>query len=235
MNVTVEKTPRQTLSRFVLNNVNYVNITHLPIHSLDTVVYSCDELNQSVGTNKAIPHVAARNIKSMNELDSFIEFSKRKKINKALVIGGAIKKSNVFENAYDVARILRNEGFHIYCGLYPQSEKWFPKIENKLNFYNGGITQLCFDTDTINELPLNDKIRIGISSISTPQGIYKYLKLCGEGSWKYIFQNWRAIKYISHKSFKINKLLSAIKFDKYHIYNFGKLEQTIEEIHSYEY
>ena len=233
MSITVEQTPRQTLSRFVLNNVDGVNVTHLPIHSLDTVVQSCDEINQSIGMNKAVPHVAARNIKSIDELNRFINFCKRTKISKALVIGGANQSSNVFNDAYSVAQILKNEGFKVYCGLYPQSEKWLD-INNKLDFYDGGITQLCFDSNVINNIPYSNKVRIGIASISTPHGIYKYLKLCGEGSWRYIFQNWRAVKYLSLKGFKIDDLMSELKFLKYHIYNFGKLEQTIEEIYEYE-
>ena len=68
-----------------------------------------DELNQQAGYNKAIPHVAARNIKHEDELEDFIKFCTLKGIHKALVIGGSIPRhpSNIFQNDIDVATILK--------------------------------------------------------------------------------------------------------------------------------
>ena len=71
MNLSTEKTPHQKLSNFSVDNVSAVNITHLATDNLNKVAIACDELNQQAGSNKAIPHVAARNIKGEKELEIF--------------------------------------------------------------------------------------------------------------------------------------------------------------------
>ena len=68
MNISTEKTPQQKLSNFTIQHVSAVNVTHLLIHDLKDVAQASDELNQQAGCNKAIPHVAARNIKHEHEL-----------------------------------------------------------------------------------------------------------------------------------------------------------------------
>ena len=74
MNLSTEKTPHQKLSNFSVDNVSAVNITHLATDNLNKVAIACDELNQQAGSNKAIPHVAARNIKGEKELEVFLKF-----------------------------------------------------------------------------------------------------------------------------------------------------------------
>ena len=69
MNLSTEKTPQQKLSNFSIENVSAVNITHLLINNLKEVAQASDELNQQAGCNKAIPHVAARNIRNEYELE----------------------------------------------------------------------------------------------------------------------------------------------------------------------
>ena len=76
INLSTEKTPHQKLSNFSVNNVSAVNITHLATDNLNKVAIACDELNQQAGSNKAIPHVAARNIKDEKELEVFLKFCK---------------------------------------------------------------------------------------------------------------------------------------------------------------
>ena len=70
MNISTEKTPQQKLSNFTIQHVSAVNVTHLLIHDLKDVAQASDELNQQAGCNKAIPHVAARNIKHEHELEN---------------------------------------------------------------------------------------------------------------------------------------------------------------------
>ena len=228
MNLTTEKTPQQKLSNFCIDNVSAVNITHLLVNDLIEVGYACDEINQQAGCNKAIPHVAARNIKNEHELEDFIKFCISKKIDKALVIGGSMprKASNVFQNDVDVATVLKNANITIDCGIYPQNETEL-EIKTKLDIYNNAITQLCMDPLAINNLPFLDTIRIGIPSMCSVNGIYKYLKLCGNQSYKYIFKNWKALNYIGSDGIMVDKFIKNLKFSNYHIYNFGKLEKTI--------
>ena len=228
MKLSTEKTPKQKISKFSLDNVYEVKVVHLPIHDLMIVAHACDELNQQAGSNKAVPHVAARNIKSKKELENFIKFCKLKNIEKSLVIGGSIprKETNVFQNDIDIAKILKNENITVDCGIYPQSETEI-EIKTKLNVFNNAITQMCMDPKSINNLPLLESIHIGVPSMCSVNGIYKYLKLCGNNSYKYIFKNWKALNYLSIHGLRVDKFVKSIKFNKYHIYNFGKLEKTI--------
>ena len=234
MNISTEKTPKQKLSKFSLDNVSAVNVTHLPIHDLDMVARACDELNQQAGCNKAVPHVAARNIKSKQELEAFIKFCKLKDINKVLVIGGTIprKKTNVFQTDIIVANLLKGANIKVDCGVYPQNETAL-EIKTKLNFFGNAITQLCMDIDAINDLPLLDTIRIGVPSMCSVKGIYKYLNLCGNDSYKYIFKNWKVINYLGSDGIRVDKFIKKLKFSNYHIYNFGKLDKTISKLLNY--
>ena len=231
MNLSTEKTPQQKLSNFSVHNVSAINITHLPIHDLKEVAQACDELNQQAGCNKAIPHVAARNIRNEYELENFIKFCISKKIDKSLVIGGSTTRNanNVFQSDVSVATVLKSANIKVDCGIYPQNETE-NEIKTKLKIFNNAITQLCMDPDAINNLPHLDTIRIGIPSMCSVKGIYKYLKLCGNESYKYIFKNWKALNYIGSDGIKVEKFIKKLKFSNYHIYNFGKLEKTIHRL-----
>ena len=210
MNLSTEKTPKKKISKFSLDNVSNVNITHLPIHDLKTVALACDELNQQAGCNKAVPHVAARNIKNKQELEDFVEFCKSKGIDKALVIGGSIprSKTNAFQNDIEVATILKSANITTDCGIYPQNETEL-EIKIKLDIFNNAI---------------------GVPSMCSVQGIYKYLRLCGNQSYKYIFKNWMALNYLGSDGIKVDKFIAKLKFSNYHIYNFGKLDETINKL-----
>mgnify|MGYP005710865023 FL=1 len=231
MKLSTEKTPKQKLSKFSVDNVSAVNITHLSINDLKEVAQASDELNQQAGCNKAVPHVAARNIQSEQELDNFIKFCEAKEINKALVIGGSIprNKTNVFQNDVAVATILKSANMTVDCGIYPQNETEL-EIKTKLSIFNNAITQLCMDANAINNLPLLDTICIGVPSMCSVKGIYKYLKLCGNDSYKYIFKNYKALNYLGNNGIRVDKFIQKLKFSNYHIYNFGKLDKTIYKL-----
>ena len=228
MNLSTEKTPQQKLSKFSVDNVSAINITHLLVNDLKEVAQASDQLNQQAGCNKAIPHVAARNIRNEYELEDFVKFCISKKINKALVIGGSVPRNtaNVFQNVDDVAAILKSANIKVDCGIYPQNETEL-QIKAKLKKFDNAISQLCMDPDAINNLPSIDTIRVGVPSMCSVNGIYKYLKLCGNESYKYIFKNWKAIYYLSNDGIMVDKFIKKLKFTNFHIYNFGKLEKTI--------
>ena len=231
MNISTEKTPQQKLSNFAIQHVSAVNVTHLLIHDLKDVAQASDELNQQAGSNKAIPHVAARNIKHEHELEDFIKFCILKEIDKALVIGGSTPRhpSNIFQNDIDVATILKKANIKVDCGIYPQNETEL-EIKTKLKIFNNAITQLCMNPEAINNLPFLNTIRIGLPSMCSVKGIFKYLKLCGNESYKYIFKNWKVLNYLSHDGIKVDEFVEKLKFNNYHIYNFGKLDETIRRL-----
>ena len=231
MILSTEKTPQPKLSKFALDNVSAVNIAHLSINHLREVAQACDELNQQAGCNKAVPHIAVRNIKNEQELINFIKFCKLKEINKALVIGGSVprNKTNIFQNTITVANILKSENIKVDCGIYPQNETK-SEIKTKLNTFNNAISQLCMDPNAINNLPLLDKIHIGVPSMCSVKGIYKYLQLCGNDSFKYIFKNYKVLNYLGTNGIKVDKFIQKLKFSNYHIYNFGNLDKTIDKL-----
>ena len=157
--------------------------------------------------------------------------NKSKEINKALVIGGSIPRNenNIFQSDREIATILKKSGITVDCGIYPQNETEIEILE-KLKIFENAITQMCMDTKAINNLPLLSNIRIGIPSMCSVKGIYKYLKLCGNDSYKYIFKNWKAINYMSNDGIKVDNFIQELKFSNYHIYNFGNLDKTIHNL-----
>jgi len=94
----------------------------------------CDELNQQAGCNKAVPHVAARNIKNEKELEDFVKFCNSKGTDKALMIGVSIprNKTNVFQNDVAVATILKSASITVDCGIYPQNETELDIFDNAI-------------------------------------------------------------------------------------------------------
>ena len=81
MNLSTENTPQQKLSKFSVDNVSAINITHLLVNDLKEVAKASDQLNQQAGWNKAIHLVVARNISNEYEIEDFVKFCITKKIN----------------------------------------------------------------------------------------------------------------------------------------------------------
>lgn len=230
MIISTEKTPDQKLSKNILESVSAINVTHLPGHSLEKVAIACDKVNQKAGIIKSVPHVAARNVSNLKELKTFIHFCSSNHIKNVLVIGGSVPRfGQTFENDWQIRDILKKEGFQVNCGLYPQNEN-ISEIKRKLMEYDGAVTQVCMNKNTLMKLPLSDKISIGIPSMCTAKGIYKYLRLCGNKSYKYVFKNWKASLYLSSEGLRVDNFVKGLPFKNYHIYNFGKLEKTIENV-----
>ena len=86
------------------------------------------------------------------------------------------------------------------------------------------------DHESINSLPFLNTIRIGLPSMCSVKGIFKYLRLCGNESYKYIFKNWKVLNYLGSNGIRVDEFVKKLKFDNYHIYNFGKLDNTIRKL-----
>lgn len=241
MKLTIEKTLKGRLSQFIVDNVDGVYVTHLPGTSLVAVAEEANRINQQAGKNIAVPHCAARNIESFSEFASFISKCREYNLDKILVIGGACKKGKVFEKdvhllfykkLYNTYKALPNLDFE--CALYPQTQS-LQAMKDKLHdesVFCGGITQLCMNTQQLKTIGdcLGDSVRIGIPSMCSSSGLWRYMKLCGNKSFKYMLNNWRGVYFVSSNGFDVKRFTSLIQHDRYHIYNFGKLETTIETL-----
>ena len=65
----------------------------------------------------------------------------------------------------------------------------------------------------------------------TLKGLYKYAKLCGLlDSLAYAVGNLAGIKYVSSKGFNTLKFVQDLRDNPIHLYNFGKLDQTLMQL-----
>ena len=241
MKLTIEKTLKGRLSQFIVDNVDGVYVTHLPGTSLETVAEEADRINQQAGKNLAVPHCAVRNIKSLSEFSNFIIKCREANLNKILVIGGSEQIGKVFQNdeqllfyknLYKMYKALPNLEFE--CGLYPQTQT-LQFMKNKVHDesrFRGGITQLCMNVNLLKSIGeyVGDPVKIGIPSMCSANGLLRYMKICGNKSFKYILNNWKGIFYLKEGKFDVKRFTSLIQHDRYHVYNFGKLEKTVETL-----
>lgn len=228
MKISVEKTVKQKLSKTVVDNASKVSVVHLPHNTLQDVLNSAIDINQQAGANKAIPHVAARSISSNTELDTFISTAQQNDIDTVLIIGGNPPVGPVFQNAIQVNNLFENTGIKTLCGVYPERDTTSIHAFKK-TLFDGGITQLClnpyklkqYDTWTTPAIPTQ----------CDAKGLWKYMKLCGlRDSFGYMLQNWRGAFYLTQTGFDTVKFIRDVGIRDYHLFNFGKLEQTLDSI-----
>jgi len=229
MDISVEKTPKQTLTDYAVDTATYVSITHLPGTTLDKVVQSAKDLNDQAGANKSVPHIGARNLQSESELHENLIDMKNNGIDRVLIIGGGTKNGRVYKNANEVQTIAREYGFTCYCGVYPQQEDFEYAKKFKYENFDSGISQLCLNPRLLNTW--KEPTRIGVPSNCTVKGLLKYLKMCGlTESFGYMVDNMNGIWYIDYNGFNTKKFVKELVNEKIHIYNFGKLDQTLMQL-----
>lgn len=233
MQISIEKTPGQKLDQFVVDTASAISIVHLPHQSLSYVLNASVDINQQAGENKSIPHIAARNVKSTDELDNFIAHCLIEKIDRVLLIGGSkpLGTGHVFQTANELVPIFTAAGVKVYCGIYPLTDDE-TALSYKFNRYNGGITQLCLNPFLLQRY--TNWATIGVPSMCSTSGLWRYMKMCGlRDSIKYIFQNINGIFYLSADGFNTSKFINHVGYDKkFHIYNFGNLTKTIDILFS---
>ncbi len=228
MDISVEKTPKQKLSQYVIDTATAVSITHLPGTDLSIVKDACVSLNEQAGKAKAVAHIGARNITSEKELHESCIAMRKAGIDKVLVIGGSTYYGKIFQNADEVRNAIEAYNFKTYCGLYPQHESIHQAVA-KFQIYDEGITQLCLNPRLLNSWHKN--ARIGVPSNCTIKGLYKYMRLCGlTESLAYALGNLSGIRYVGQQGFNTKKFVKALTTSRIHIYNFGKLDQTLLQL-----
>jgi len=229
MDISVEKTPKQKLSQYAVDKASSVSITHLPNSDLIKVKDAAIELNDQAGSAKAVAHIAARNIKSENELHENCIAMRKAGVNKVLLIGGSTYEGKVYQTFYEVKDAIKDYGFDMYCGVYPQSETYGNMQFTKYMHFAGGISQLCFNPRLLNTW--EKKTRFGVATNCTLEGLWKYAKLCGlTDSLAYAVGNLRGLTYVSSKGFNTVKFVKDLKDNPIHLYNFGKLDQTLLQL-----
>ena len=229
MDISVEKTPKQKLTQYVVDTASAVSITHLPGTDLSKVKDACIALNEQAGSAKAVAHIAARNLLSENELHENCIAMKKAGVDKVLIIGGSAYEGRVYQTFYDVKHQINDYGFTMYCGVFPQSENLNNVEASKYEHFAGGITQLCLNPKLLNSWI--KKTRIGVPSNCTLKGLYKYMRICGlTDSLGYVLGNLNGIKYVSTDGFNTKKFVKDLNNQPIHVYNFGKLDQTLMQL-----
>ena len=57
------------------------------------------------------------------------------------------------------------------------------------------------------------------------------MRICGvTESFKHILGNLAGIQYINKNGFNTSKFVSALNHEQIHLYNFGRLDQTLESL-----
>ena len=230
MNISIEKTPKQVLSHYAVDTASAVSITHLPGTHLSKVKDAAIELNEIAGSAKAVMHLGARNIQSESELHETCIAARKAGIDKILCIGGSTYEGKVYQNVFDLYDQISDYGFTLSCGVYPQTESFNNVAHVRYQkFKDGGVSQLCFNPRILNNWV--KKTKIGVPSNCSLSGLYKYIRICGlTDSLAYALGNLKGIKYATRDGFNTVKFVNALNGQDVHIYNFGKLDQTLMQM-----
>ena len=230
MKVSVEKTPNQKMSQYAIDVATTVSITHLPKAYFSQVINAAIDINTLAGKAKAMPHIAARNLHSERGLHASLDRAKKAGIDKVLIIGGSEKRGRVFQGVNEVYSAIVRYGFEMYCGVYPQKEAFNQKLfSTKYAMFSKGITQLCLNSKLLNKW--QNKTIAGVPTNCSIEGLLKYMKICGlTESFKHIIENLVGIQYITKNGFDTSKFVSRLNHEQIHLYNFGRLDQTLIEL-----
>ena len=227
MKISVEKTPNQKMSQYAIDTATTISITHLPKTPFSQVVNAAIDINDLAGEAKAMPHIAARNIHTEAGLHIALDRAKEAGIDKVLIIGGSEKRGRAFQGVNGVYSAITRYNFEMHCGVYPQKEAFNQKLfSTKYTMFSKGITQLCLNSKLLNKW--ENKTIAGVPTNCSIEGLIKYMKICGlTESFKHIIENLVGIQYINKKGFNTSKFVSRLNHEQIHLYNFGKLDQTL--------
>jgi len=241
LSLSVEQTPRKiqkkNVSEFVVNNVDYITVPHLNQNTLKTSYKSVSQLSDVYGVDpsRVIPHIGARSITSKKDLTESINNFKGLGVEKLLLVGGnPSQPMGPYRDAESVRRRVQeihHNHFKLYCGVYPDTETASGIYLYKYEHFDGGFTQLSLSPRKLESFKINT--RIGIPSQADLDGLYQYMKLCGVGpSLRYPMRNILGFaRYMTPNGFNTTKLVQAIQpHSSFHIYDFGRIEKTVEDL-----
>jgi len=229
MKISVEQTPNQKLSQYVVDSVDAVSIVHLPGTHLSNTITAIEKLQRQNQSINIIPHIAARTLKNKKELYNNCEAFRDLGIKDILLIGGSRPTGNCYgdiRGAYD--DIVKKEyGFNLLCGVYPQHETPKQISTKKYDKFSRGISQICLNLRLINKF--DSKTIVGVPSNCSASALLKFIKLCGiTRTAREALPNIAGLKYLSRSGFNTAKFVSKLDGDRdIHIFNFGNLEKTV--------
>jgi len=232
MKISVEQTPKQKLSQYVIDHVDAVSIVHLPGIHLSNTIATIQKIRRQNQFINIIPHIAARNLKNKKELYDNCDLFQSLGIKNILLIGGSNPTGNCYGDVRGVYEdIIKKEyDFKLLCGVYPQHETPKQVFINKYDKFSRGITQICLNLHLINKF--DSRTIVGVPSNCSASELLKFIKLCGiTRTVREALPNISGLKYLSHSGFNTAKFISKLDGDRdIHIFNFGNLEKTIKNI-----
>jgi hypothetical protein len=232
MKISVEKTPKQKLSQFVIDNVANVNITHLPNTSFQNTIDGIKEINDIAGRSIGIAHIGARNLSSEKELIDGLEILKMEKSDDVLIIGGGTPVSNIYPYSDAVYDFIKKSdfNFNMWCAVHPQEEEFINVLVNKYQRYKGGYNQLCLNPKILRKW--DKKTRICVPTSCSAKGLWRYMKIVGlTQSIPYAVGNWQGLFYLNKNGFDTKKFIQHVgNIEHLHLYNFGQLDKTLDRL-----
>jgi 5,10-methylenetetrahydrofolate reductase len=115
------------------------------------------------------------------------------------------------------------------CGVYPDRDTFEHVNTKNYATFSQGITQFCLNVKKLNHF--KRKTRIGVPSMCASKDLIRYMRLCGVGnSIKTALSNLEGVQYLSTKGFDTAKFASRLTNSNLHIYNFGKIESTVDAL-----
>jgi len=229
MFLSVEQTVSQTLPRSVIDCVDEITVTHLQNKTLYETIDTVKQIKEQNPNKNIVPHIAARNLHSKKELVDCCEQFKSLGVATVLVIGGNLRQGRFYQSAYQLCGTIKEHDLRRLCGVYPQKETYGDVQRKKYTSFSGGITQFCLSTKLLNQFHANT--RIGVPSMCSLSNLLKYMQRCGViASTKAAATNLSGIAYLNATGFDTAKFVSNIDNTAFHVYNFGKIEQTVAKL-----
>lgn len=239
LKVSVEQTPtkiKKGVSESIISGADRITITHLPGTRIKDTTSAVKLLisRDKVHPTNIVPHIGARNVNSKGELTRQIHNLADMGVNKVLIVGGSSPHPvGPYLKDDELLRFFKNKGFTVGCGVYPYEQgPGFYTNSDKLTRYDFGVSQLCLSPRLLRPLPQN--VWVGAPSQATLSGLWGYMKKVGVGpSLSYPLRDLLGfVRFSGLSGFRTGSFIKTLYPDhhQYHLYDFGRIEKTVEEL-----